>query len=106
MADLLQRKGLALFGAGEGRQWGAPGRLPVPGQYAYEGLQVRRPLPCPKRCCSGVSGPLVEWITLLQLLPAGSQYLAARKAHSNCTAWHGQHDKPEKGAPVVNGPEP
>lgn len=42
MADALQRRGLALFGAGEGREWGTPGQLPVPGQYAYEGLQVTR----------------------------------------------------------------
>lgn len=41
-ADILQRRGLALFGAGDGRTWGVPGRLPVPGQYAYEGLQVTR----------------------------------------------------------------
>ncbi|GAB4823099.1 hypothetical protein N2152v2_010145 [Parachlorella kessleri] len=40
VASVLQERGLRLFGAGEGREWGTPGRLPVPQQYAYEGLQV------------------------------------------------------------------
>jgi hypothetical protein len=42
MADTLQRRGLALFGTGDGREWGTPGKLPVPQQYAFEGLQVTK----------------------------------------------------------------
>jgi collagen type III alpha len=36
----LQARGMRLLGAGAGAGWGRPGRLPAPGQYCFEALQV------------------------------------------------------------------
>lgn len=38
----LQRCGHALVGGDQGRPWGPQGKLPAPGQYCYEALQVTR----------------------------------------------------------------
>ncbi|KAL4440643.1 hypothetical protein ABPG77_000352 [Micractinium sp. CCAP 211/92] len=42
MAAALQAKGLQLLGQGDGAAWGPPGKLPAPGQYCYESLQMAR----------------------------------------------------------------
>lgn len=42
MATALQSKGLRLLGQGDGSSWGPPGKLPAPGQYCYESLQMAR----------------------------------------------------------------
>ncbi|PRW56261.1 Oxoglutarate iron-dependent dioxygenase [Chlorella sorokiniana] len=42
MAAALQSKGLRLLGQGDGASWGPPGKLPAPGQYCYESLQMAR----------------------------------------------------------------
>lgn len=33
---------LQLLGQGDGAAWGSPGKLPAPGQYCYESLQMAR----------------------------------------------------------------
>ncbi|GFH26661.1 thiaminase II, partial [Haematococcus lacustris] len=38
----VQQRGLQLLGAGDGRQWGRPGRMPAAGQLCYESPQVAR----------------------------------------------------------------
>ncbi|KAL6765838.1 hypothetical protein V8C86DRAFT_2450273 [Haematococcus lacustris] len=38
----VQQRGLQLLAAGDGRQWGRPGRMPAAGQLCYESPQVAR----------------------------------------------------------------
>lgn len=38
----LQSRGMKLLGAVKEKPWGKSGKLPAPGQYCYEGLQVTR----------------------------------------------------------------
>lgn len=42
MARTLQSRGQQLLGQGGDASWGAAGKLPMPGQYCYESLQMAR----------------------------------------------------------------